>query len=382
MNITRKRFAPITIILVVVGVLITTSGAVHATSPVILKAITMSFGIGATDATTNFEVRSWQFILVSANSGPKATALKAVFDSGVAPGYFGNLTGAATVEWQTAHGISPTCPCVGPKTRAAIAAMPASTSLTLITPNGGEAWGVRESQKINWSLQNFPVDTRLRISLENAAGQFIGDLAVIRSTLYFKNEFPWTIESVVDSSGAKTAVPLGAYRIRLRLYDREPCTGVSCPTAFTAKVIAEDISEAAFTIGTSSIAPSITSIEPTSGVIPTTAIITVRGSGFTPTNNTIRFASTGEAIVRVGVVEPIYPFSYPSASSSDGKTLSFTLPNQGIQEYTCFLPECPPPPPSIPTAYGFTQGNYTITVTNANGISNTVPFTVTGVILN
>lgn len=67
--------------------------------------------------STGDDVAAWQEFLVAENRGPVAGALKVALESGTPAGYFGSLTGAATEEWQAAHGIAPTYPIVGPKTR-------------------------------------------------------------------------------------------------------------------------------------------------------------------------------------------------------------------------------------------------------------------------
>lgn len=72
------------------------------------------------EGSTGDDIAAWQEFLVAENKGAAAQALKQAFDRGAAHGYFGFLTGAATVEWQFAHGITPTYPVVGPQTRAAL----------------------------------------------------------------------------------------------------------------------------------------------------------------------------------------------------------------------------------------------------------------------
>lgn len=89
------------------------------------------------------------------------------------------------------------------------------------------------------------------------------------------------------------------------------------------------------------------------GAVGSTA--TVHGSGFTATNNTINFGA--------GAIQNI--------SSSDGATLTFTVPS-------AVGAACNPGTACPMYAIFITPGTYNVSVTNANGTSNTVSFTVTG----
>ncbi len=91
-------------------------------------------------------------------------------------------------------------------------------------------------------------------------------------------------------------------------------------------------------------APYITYLNPTSGPVGT--MVTVYGTGFSPTGNTVRFGG--------GVVTGV--------SSSDGRTLTFTVPSQlaGSSQLV-------------------TAGTYNVSVSNFSGYtSNSIQFTVTG----
>lgn len=96
--------------------------------------------------------------------------------------------------------------------------------------------------------------------------------------------------------------------------------------------------------------PNILSIEPGSGQVG--AKIKLAGSGFTRRNNVITIGTVRNAVIGV-----------PSA---DGKTLSFTFPASPCDQKAGV--NCP--------ANVLAPGNYTIAVTNANGMSNSVPFSV------
>ena len=80
--------------------------------------------------------------------------------------------------------------------------------------------------------------------------------------------------------------------------------------------------------------PNISSLSPSSGLVNTN--VTVRGSGFTPTKNTVNFHSV----------------IITNLNSTDNEVLFFTVPS-------------------------VTPGDYNVTVSNANGTTNSVVFTVT-----
>ena len=97
-------------------------------------------------------------------------------------------------------------------------------------------------------------------------------------------------------------------------------------------------------------APVIASIAPTAGPIGTW--VTIVGSGFTA-SNTVNFQSA---------MRP-FPAGSP-VGSSDGTTLRFQ-----VNPCPSYSPACP---------YAFVPpGDYDVSVSNANGISNHVTFTIT-----
>ena len=94
--------------------------------------------------------------------------------------------------------------------------------------------------------------------------------------------------------------------------------------------------------------PSISAIEPTSG--PAGTVVKVTGKGFLPTSG--RLGSSGGDIggntVHLGARVEI-----KNQNSEDGVTLEFTVPEN------------------------LASGTYPVSIRNANGASNAVPFTVT-----
>ena len=102
----------------------------------------------------------------------------------------------------------------------------------------------------------------------------------------------------------------------------------------------------------------ITSLQPKSG--PIGAIVTIRGKGFTATGNKVKFGNLGSED------NPAYNLTSP-----DGRTIAFTVPAGNYLSCWFTVPTCSAP------AIRTQPGNYGVSVINANGTSNEVPFTVT-----
>ena len=98
--------------------------------------------------------------------------------------------------------------------------------------------------------------------------------------------------------------------------------------------------------------PTITSISPTSGAVGSQ--VTLYGSNFTSTNNTVNFGSG----------------ALPALSSSNNSSLTFNVPSS--LNLACYYSN----PPCLAPSYQVTPGPYAVSVTNANGTSNSVNFTV------
>ncbi|MDO8569539.1 MAG: IPT/TIG domain-containing protein [bacterium] len=101
--------------------------------------------------------------------------------------------------------------------------------------------------------------------------------------------------------------------------------------------------------------PSITVLSPISGPVGTA--ITITGTGFTSTGNTVNFG-TG---------------AIPDLTSSDGKTITFALPSYLNPACYYSTPRCLMP------AFSVSAGTYQVSVQNANGQSNQMPFSIVSI---
>ena len=118
---------------------------------------------------------------------------------------------------------------------------------------------------------------------------------------------------------------------------------------------------------------SITSLNPESGPVGTP--VTLTGTGFStdlaypscpPTPNTPcpRIGVAGNNTVRFG------PATLSNVISRDGKTLTFQVPGE-------YMPPCPVGMACARVISSVRPGTYDVFVSNANGVSNSVSFTVT-----
>jgi|GEM_PF-5328428 len=102
----------------------------------------------------------------------------------------------------------------------------------------------------------------------------------------------------------------------------------------------------------------ISSLSPISGTVG--AKVKIYGSGFTSTGNKITFGNLG-----------VQNSSAYNLNSSDGKTITFPVPTSNY--FSCWDTN-----PSCGVPASLTQpGIYAVSVTNKNGTSNSVNFTVT-----
>jgi len=98
--------------------------------------------------------------------------------------------------------------------------------------------------------------------------------------------------------------------------------------------------------------PSISLLTPGSGQVGTKIVL--NGSGFLKKNNSINIGKTPNAVIGL--------------PSRDGKTLTFQLPSSACNQKAAGPAACP--------QKVFDPGNYDLAVSNENGVSNPVPFTI------
>jgi hypothetical protein len=96
--------------------------------------------------------------------------------------------------------------------------------------------------------------------------------------------------------------------------------------------------------------------------------VTIQGSGFSATGNTVSFAPSAALQGQM----PNEPSVIPNLSAFDGRAIVFNvLP---VWRPACsYAPSGPCPIANVPTA----PGSYGVSVTNTNGTSNSVDFVVT-----
>jgi len=104
---------------------------------------------------------------------------------------------------------------------------------------------------------------------------------------------------------------------------------------------------------TPSSTPTMSSLQPSSGPVGTR--VTISGTGFRDIGNTIKFGSS----------------AYPNVAGQSERTIVFTIPEATNPPCRNVTPPC-----GIASAL-ITPGAYDVSVTNDQGTSNTISFTVT-----
>lgn len=211
--------------------------------------------------------------------------------------------------------------------------------ITVLTPNGGETLGRESNYQIRWrisssnSFDTYQTVIKLLRFSDNGNSEEIQDITNGYTSSVGENTFSWFVNRNIENGSR--------YRIRVRL------------AGFSGQAI--DDSNGNFTIGSVGSGQNIqlNSVSPTSGGIGTQ--ITLYGTNFTGSND-VHF---GNGIMR------------SLSSFNNGTSISFTLPSQ--MEY-----DCPSGSACFSGQYFVNPGTYNIYVTNFNGTSNSVSFSVTG----
>lgn len=312
--------------------------SVSAVSPSYYCPI-LDLHVGSTDASTNGNVSALQEILIGRGF--------LTLPFGVTTGYFGNLTRGALASLQASLGIYPPVGYFGPLTRAKLQSIYCSPVPRPVPPpaiNGpvisgvsapttlgvGETgtWRVSASDPQNGNL-SYSVDWGDRkngcTDRYSACAQLADEgIAAFQQSTSFTHSY--------SQAGTYTQI----FTVR---NDR----GQEAQTSTTVQV----------TDNVSNGAVSLNRLSPSSGSTGTD--VTIFGSGFTSTNNTIIFGGNN-----IG-----------TANMSNG-TLSFEVPDS-VGPPPCDGRVCQERPTML-----IQPGTYSVLVQNSNGTSNSLNFTVTG----
>jgi peptidoglycan hydrolase-like protein with peptidoglycan-binding domain len=278
-------------------------------------------------------------------------------------GHFGPRTKKAVKAFQKAYGIEETG-FVGPITRAKIAALSCA--------NGGSGGGTATSTPT--------------VSTVNPTSGKFGDQITLTGTNFDSNTFVLLDGKLNDRATLQSSTTIAFHLRPILVSDclfRIQTSGnvfISCdpgiiniatsslPHTYQLSVhnVGGISNSVSFTVNppnsnsgtsTSTTTPHINSIAPTSGPVETS--VTLSGSGFTATANAINF-SGGEY------------YQLSNLSSSDGRTLTFNIP--AATDYACLHLN---PHPCERAQFQTQPGIHAVSVTNANGQSNSVSFNVT-----
>jgi hypothetical protein len=155
---------------------------------------------------------------------------------------------------------------VTPKKVIVNSAASSQPSITVLSPNGGEAWKIGSEQKVSWDLKgNVPVGYWTLVTLDSPKGALI---SLSTSTV---NSLAWKIPNYVVQGDLFGDMQVGPHKIVISIYDNRPCYGYCVdPQTATGKLIVSDESNSTFTITnsstlTASSQPSITVLLPNGG---------------------------------------------------------------------------------------------------------------------
>lgn len=236
------------------------------------------------------------------------------------------------------------------------------SSITVLSPNGGETWTKGTTQTIKWQ-DNAPVpvfscpvgaicipplprnyDIKLvtyyppcrpdQICLAFSPAPRLQTIAKNVSGVSYN----WSVGKVINEYNSGETASDDSYTVQVCISGSDVCD--SSNSYF--KVVSVGSSSSS---SSSSYTPYITSIDPASGEADGMTILTIKGSGFRPTAS-VFFSTSGMAAIRARSV------------SSDGTILEIIMPNDTAT---------------------FTPGTYSLKVANNDGTpySNSVSFTVT-----
>jgi hypothetical protein len=204
-------------------------------------------------------------------------------------------------------------------------------NIGIISPGGGEQWTIGSSQSVRWTAPSSIANVNITLNVFCATNlACIQSIIPIASSIPNNGSYSWTIASNIAA---------GQYIIKIA--DAGGSTLSATSNAFALKAVVVNNP------------PVVSSLNPTSGPVGTS--VTISGSGFTATGNSVNFGGSSTVIANL--------------VSANGSTIVFTVPanTNPVCSSQCLAP--------LTT---ITPGNYAVTVSNANGTSSTSQnFTVT-----
>jgi hypothetical protein len=231
-------------------------------------------------------------------------------------------------------------------------------SVAVLSPESGAQWQVGSTQTITWTPPvgdayvdvNIDLITGIDCTMTDGGGACTADQN-IAADVANSGSYSWTVASPNFSVGTGLSSP---YKIKVSFPDSAGgmCGNVQCqPLSGTSGV---------FNITNSTAStPTISSISPDTASVGTQ--VTITGTGFTPTGNSV-FTGSPNAVT---------PMYVSNLDSANGATLTYSV---------SILPtNCPAQIYGQPSncAVANYAGTYQLFVSNANGTSNPVNFTIT-----
>lgn len=220
---------------------------------------------------------------------------------------------------------------------------PSSAVLTVISPSGGEQWAIGSTQTVKWSAPASVSLVYLTLSpyvacLYQNPRCMIAEINPypIAASVPNTGNFNWVISAM--ASDGRSISP-GQYLLNVSASDGSLSGRSAAPFTITNPATANT--------------PVISNLSPSSGPVGTQ--VTITGSGFTATGNTIQF--------------DIYSFINVPATNN-GSSLTFYVPS------TLYYNNCQPGNVCPNIARMTTVGDYAVSVSNNNGTSNAMTFTV------
>src|SRR3989344_7208129 len=197
-------------------------------------------------------------ILKQGTKGPQVEDLQnilksdpSIYPEGLVTGYYGSLTKKAIEKLQKKFNLHQTGE-IDEKTARVILPCPIDVQLTVVSPNGGEAWDRKDTQKITWKLSkpegpqplsSPEVETeffwpRGRIDLLKNDGSFVKHIATVNLA---HQSYTWKISSSIPGNTD--------YKIRIGLGPVVACPEEKiCPLSYNPKFTFGDESDNPFSI--------------------------------------------------------------------------------------------------------------------------------------